>query len=113
MAFTIKQSDTRPVYAVQLVDQSTGSNVPIDLTTATSVLFKMRTQGSTGSPLVSAAMTVTDAANGKVQYTFQTTDLATVGTYDVEFSITWNDGGVETVPNASYLTIVVVNDLDH
>lgn len=113
MAFTIKQSDTRPVYAVQLVDQSTGVNVAINLSTATTVLFKMRKTGTTGAPQISSAMTITDAVNGKVQYTFGPTDLATAGSYDVEFEITWNDGGVETVPNSTVLNITVIDDLDH
>ena len=112
MSFSVKQKDTRPVYLVQLVDASTGSNVPINLTNATSVTFKMRVHGGTGAPKVTAAATIVDAVNGKVQYTFTSANLDTVGTFDVEFEILWNDGGIETVPNDSYLTVIVVNDLD-
>lgn len=85
---------------------------PIDLTDATEVNFLMRLHGSTDPPAIRSPMTITDAVNGTVQYAWQAGDTDTAGDYDVEFEITWNDGGVETVPNDSYLTVRIVDDLD-
>jgi hypothetical protein len=112
MAFTAKQHDTAPAYVADLADDfGLVSEAPINLTSATSVRFLMRKNGQTGTPKVSSVMTVTDAANGRVQHNWGTADLDTVGTYDVEFEITWTDGTIETVPNDTYLTINVVDDL--
>ena len=110
--FTIKQNDTRPVYVTTLQDNVDTTPVAIDLTNATGVKFKMRTHGSTGIPKVNQPMAFVNRANGQVSYTWTTGDTDTVGTYDVEFEITWNDGGIETVPNDSYKTVNVVDDLD-
>jgi hypothetical protein len=111
--YQIKQNDTRPVYAVQLLDRfGTPTQTPLDLTNATRVKFKMRKSGTSGVPKVDVDMTITDRTTGKCEHVWAPTDLDTVGSYDVEFEITWADAGVETVPNAGYLTVKVVDDLD-
>lgn len=113
MAFTVKQHDTAPSYVVDLADEfGLPGETPINLTTATSVKFLMRETGGTGAPKVTAAMTIVDAANGRVQHDWGATDTDTVGTFDIEFEITWSDGTIETVPNDSYLSVEVVDDLD-
>lgn len=112
MAFEIKQHDSAPSYVVDLADNfGTPSQAPIDLTSATTVTFLMRKTGTTGTPKVSAVMTVVSAVDGRVQHDWGTTDTDTVGTYDVEFEIAWGDGTIETVPNDSYNTVIVVDDL--
>jgi hypothetical protein len=112
MAFTAKQHDTAPSYVVDLKDNfGLVGQTAINLTAATSVTFLMRKHGQTGAPKVSSAMTVVDAANGRVQHNWGATDLDTVGSFDVEFEIAWSDGTIETVPNGSYLTVEVVDDL--
>jgi hypothetical protein len=112
MAFSIKNGDTAPAYVVDLQDDVDSTPVAINLTSATSVTFKMRLTGTTGAPAITQAMTVTDAANGRVTYEWQTGDTDTPGTYDAEFEILWTDGTIETVPNDGYLTIIVTDDLD-
>jgi hypothetical protein len=111
MAFTIKQDDTRPVYVVPLVSDFGGANDPIDLTDATAVKFLMRLQGDTGPPKVNAPAVITDAAAGEVTYTWDAADTDVAGTYEVEFQITWSDGGVQTIPNDSYFTVEIKTDL--
>lgn len=115
MAFNIKRRDTRPAYVVDLVDNAgLDDEAPINLTTATSVTFKMRTAGAADitAPKVSSAMTVVDATNGRVRHNWSTAHTDTPGEYAVEFEIAWSDGGIETVPNDGYMTINVVEDLD-
>ena len=113
MAFTIKQHDTAPSYVIDLADNyGLQDEAPIDLTTATSITFLMREAGTAGAPKVSAAMTVVGAATaGRVQHDWSAGDTDTVGSFDVEFEIEWSDGTIETVPNDSYLTVTVVDDL--
>lgn len=112
MPFQIKQGDTRPAYTAQLLDRyGLPGQVPLDLTNATQVLFKMRERGSTGL-VVDTAMTITNPTSGIVQHVWDANDTRNVGLFDVEFEITWTDGGIETVPNGSYLSVEVVDDLD-
>lgn len=113
MAFKIKRGDTRPVYVANLKDDYLETTeAPLDLTNATTITFKMRAAATITAPKVNAAAAIIDAAGGVVQYTWAATDLDTPGTYDAEFEIAWGDGGIETVPNAIYLPIEVIDDLD-
>ena len=108
----MKQHDTAPSYVVDLADNyGLANEAPIDLTTATSVTFLMRQTGTPGTPKVSSAMTVISAANGRVQHDWVATDTDTPGDFEVEFEIAWDDGTIETIPNDSYLTVTVVDDL--
>lgn len=111
---TIKRGDTRPVLGAQLTDNAS----PLNLTTATAVKMLMRLPAGP-SPKVEAACTITNASTGTITYTWQTGDTDTVGLYNVEFEITWNDGGIQTVPNGTptgatgpYYTVEIVADLD-
>lgn len=105
--FTIKQNDTRPYLVAALQD----NNAAINLTSATSVKFIMRQQGSIGAPKISSAATFLDRPTGQVQYAWVASNTDTVGDFNGEFEITWNDGGIETVPNDGYFTISIVDDL--
>ena len=111
MAFTIKQNDTKPDFVVALRDDiGEPGEAPIDLTTATDVVFNMRIEG--GAVTISrAAVTVSDAANGEVTYEWDPADTDTVGTYEAEVEIEWPGGGVETVPNDGYFEIKVTDDI--
>lgn len=117
MSFTIKKGSTRPAYVANLLDNFGLSNQgPLDLTTATSVTFAMRLQNTTGAPSLESGMTIVNAAQGQVQYTWIAGDTGTLGTYDVEFKIVWNDGGIEYVPNGAvspqFGTITIVSNLN-
>lgn len=112
MSFSIKNGDTAPSYVFDLQDDPLGTAAAIDLTDATSVRMKMRLTKTNGAPALDAAMTVTDAVNGRVTYDWQAGDTDVPGTYDVEFEIHWSDGTIETVPNSGYKTVVVTDDLD-
>ena len=72
----------------------------------------MRLTDTTGAPAVDHAMTITDAANGRVTYAWQAGDTDTPGAYDVEFEILWSDSTIETVPNNGYESVIVTDDLD-
>jgi hypothetical protein len=100
---------------VDLVDNAGElDQAAINLTTATSVTFKMRTAGAAdaSAPLVSSVMDIVTPASGRVRHNWSTAHTGTPGEYEVEFEIAWNDGGIETVPNDGYVTINVVEDLD-
>lgn len=110
LPFIIKENDTRPVYIATLLDDA----VAVDITTATTVKFKMRDANAVDpvEPKVDGTMVVSNAPGGIVSYTWVAGDTDTPGDYNVEIEVTWGDGGIQTFPNASYGAVQVVEDLD-
>lgn len=106
MAFSIKQNDTSPALQATLKDAALA---PIDLTGAT-VKFHMKSLD--GNIKVDTAMTITNNEGGVVQYNWQAGDTDTVGTYYVEFEVTYADASVETFPNNGNKVITVVKELN-
>ncbi len=106
MAFIIKQNDTSPSLEATLSDANL---VPVDITAAT-VMLHMKAVG--GDVVLDEQMTITDADGGVVQYDWQTGDTDTVGTYYVEFEVTYADGSIETFPNNSSLPLVITRELN-
>lgn len=100
---TIKQNDTWPPLKATLTDE----NGPIDLTTATAVRVIMK--GTTVT--IDGVCTVVSATTGEVSYTWAAGDTAVNGSYNTEFEINWGSGRIETVPNDSYKTVEIKDDL--
>lgn len=106
MAFSIKQNDTSPSLQATLKD---ASQTAVNLTGAT-VMFHMKSVD--GTVKVDEEMTITDAEGGVVQYDWQAGDTDTVGTYYVEFEVTYSDLAVETFPNNGNKVVTVVKELN-
>lgn len=106
MPFTIKRNDTSPILQTTLTDAG-GS--PIDLT-ATSVKFYMKRYKS-NTLKINATATIFDEDAGIVRYLWQSGDTDTAGSYQAEFQITYDDGAVETFPNADFIQVDIINDL--
>jgi len=106
MSFYIKQDDTTPSLRADLKNGS-GNNV--DLLDAT-VRFHMREVGST-NVVVDADATVISEAGGTVQYDWVAGDTADVGSYQVEFEVTYPTGTVETFPNNGYIRVEIISDI--
>lgn len=102
--FTIKRNDTAPPIVVVLSD----AEGPIDLTNAEAIHIYLR---SDTRLVKTAAMDVVDVTAGKARYVWQSGDLSEANEYKMEFEINWEDGTVQTVPNDSYLELLVVEDL--
>lgn len=112
MTFIIKQNDTRPVYVATLIeDADLQTEAPVDLTDATSIRFLAR-QTDNETNLIEGEADITDVENGVITYTWAEGDTATVGEYDIEVEVTWDDGGVETFPNEGYASMTITDDLD-
>jgi len=106
MAFSIKQNDTSPSLQALLKDADRN---PIDLAGA-SVRFHMKAVG--GGIKVDAPMTVVDEAGGVIQYDWAAGDTDTVGTYYVEFEVTYSNSSVETFPNTGSAVVSVIRELN-
>lgn len=106
MAFNIKQNDTSPSIQTTLLD---GNGLAVDITGNLGVTFHMR--NSEGTVVIDTAATVVTAGSGIVRYDWLAADTATAGTFQAEFEVTYSDGKIETFPNASYIEIVITDDI--
>lgn len=106
MAFTIKQSDTSP--SLQATLQDANGN-PINISYST-VRIHMKQVG--GSVVIDQPMTIVDEEVGIVRYDWQSGDTDTPGTYYVEFEVTYQDLSVETFPNNTNETVLIIPQLN-
>jgi len=107
MAFRIKKNDTSPKLAVTLED-ALGN--PIGLA-GCAARFHMKAFGAS-SLKIDAVADIGDAVNGIVEYSWQSGDTDTAGTYYGEIEVTYADNAVETFPNNGYFTVIIKEDLD-
>lgn len=116
MGFEIKRGDTRPVYITQLKEKiGTPEEKPIDLEEeeVASVRFLMRKKNATGAPDVTGPANILNAKTGLVEYVWEEGDTdREPGDYDVEFELTFEDGGVETAPTENFFDCKINGDLD-
>ncbi len=85
---TVTQGDNKPDVLATITDTETGD--ALDLTTATSVFFRMRKENDRLWK-VNAMATITDAANGRVRYSWGSNDLADPGEYEAYFHVVYAD----------------------
>lgn len=102
----IKQNDTSPSIQTQFLD---GDGLPVDITGNLGVSFHMR--DAAGTVKIDTAATVVTAASGIVRYDWLAADTDTAGTFQAEFEVTYSDGKIETFPNASYIEVVITDDI--
>lgn len=108
---TMKQHDTRPVLTRYLIQTVNGATSPVDLTLVGSIGLLMRHSTAPGV-LVSGLASVVTVSSAYIAYKWATNDTATTGIYNAEYQLTYTDAGVETVPNDSYFSVEIVDDLD-
>lgn len=104
--FWIKKGDTSPVLTGQLLD---GDARPVDITGAT-VQFRAKDR-ATGTVVIDAAATVTDATTGQVRYAWQAADTTTQRELLAEFVVTFADSTVQTWPNPGLIALHVGGDV--
>lgn len=92
--YTLKQGDSLPTLQETLLDEV---GDPIDLTSAT-VEFHMKRVLAT-LPTVQASATIIDGAGGQVEYEWGLNDMATPGTFDCEWMVTFGDERVQRSPS--------------
>lgn len=105
---TVKRHDTWPPVKATLEEGEGVNRKPINLSGALKVTMWLK---STTGTVIEAVATVIGATEGKIEYAWQAGDTATSGEYKVEFEIEWSAAHIQTVPNASYNSILIVDDL--
>lgn len=99
--FYIKRGDTLDAFDATLKG---ADDVAVDLTGATA-RFTMTNVATGVNKVTGAAMTLVDAAGGKVRYEWQAADTDTAGDYYGEVEVTFASGKVATFPNSRHLVI--------
>lgn len=100
--YFIRQNDTGEAITATLED-SAGDAVNL---TGASVVFTMRPIGG-GEAKVDAAASITVAADGEVEYTWQGDDTDTDGWYVACWTVTFSGGEVQSFPNGGWTLIQV------
>lgn len=106
MPFNIKQNDTSPSIQTTLLD---GNGFAVNITGNLGVKFHMR--NSAGTVTIDTSATVVSAASGVVRYDWDEADTANADTFQAEFEVTYFDGKIETFPNASYIEVIITDDI--
>jgi len=109
MTFIIKQGDTAPAIKAQLLDSD---EQPVDLTAVQDVRYFMRDRDQViVNETMSGGVSVIDAQNGRVQYSWSDGDTDSPGQKISEFTVTYQSGKEETLPNQGYIYVVIEEDV--
>ena len=108
LAHLIKQHANLPDFTTVLLDPHEN---PIDLTSATSVVFRMQL---VGDPSITGggAVEIIEEESGTVSYEFTGLDTAISGTYLATIQITFPGGKLQTLPFNDYWIISIEPDLE-
>lgn len=108
--FQIKRDSTDPSLAAQLVD-SDGTG--IDLTVGSHIYFRLCTNDNTFTPVFSGLAVITGSTNGNVEYRWSTSDTNRSGLYLGEFTTTFNDDSILTLPSDHSLLVKINEDYNN
>lgn len=107
--FVLRRNDLLPAITIQA---RYTDGTPVDLTGATSPMFRMRSyraaDGST--PKVARAATIADAANGTMRYAWSSGDTDTAGLFVAEFEAQLSGKRI-TFPGGGILTVQITEDI--
>lgn len=104
---TFKKGDLEPTFIATLYKED--GVTPIDLTSASSVKFIAVPVG--GGTTINRAMSFVSRAAGTVSWAPTAGDTGTVGAYNFEIQVTWSTGRWQTIPNDSFGSMVIVQDI--
>lgn len=105
--FDIVKDATRPFLQATVTD---GSGTAVDLTGATAV-FDMRDEAGT-LKVTAASVDIFDATNGKLRYKWAAADTDTVGKFEAEFTVTFDDASILKFPTGPEpITVSVREDV--
>lgn len=105
----MKEGDDLPIRSLELQEKDgNGNRVPIDLT-GSNVSFYVYDSSRDEMLIDGSPVTVTDAANGEVEYELQDGDTQRAGNFKGEFVVTYADGEI-TVPNNGFIPVIINPD---
>jgi hypothetical protein len=102
----LKKGANLPAFTAQLMR---GAN-PVNLEQAQQIQLVWRPVNDSVEAS-SAAMTITDAAQGKVEKVWSANEL-NVNSFKAEIKVQWNDGKIERFPSDGYIYFDVIPTVD-
>lgn len=108
--FQIKMDSTDPSLAVQFVDDNGSA---IDLSAGSNIFFKLSTNDNQYTPVFSGNATITGSTTGNVQYNWTAANTARSGLYLGEFTTTFNNSSILTLPSDDSLVIKINKDYNN
>jgi hypothetical protein len=106
----MKQHDLEPAFAATLYNGTDElTRVPVDLTTATAVVFILKRKGTI--IINRRAMTVVSPTAGTVSMPWVSGDTANTGAHQAEIEVTWPGTRPQTFPANGTITIFIEPDL--
>jgi len=111
MTFTIVQEDTAPPIESQLTD----SGIPVDLTdNVSNIHFYMEDKFDRVviSDDLTGRVNIVSGTEGKVEYTWRSGDTDTVGVYNSEWQVLYDDGKIETFPSRGKIRVEIVEKIE-
>lgn len=108
MTFTLTQGDSSPSVVSVLSDGGA-----IDLSNAKEVRFIMQDKYKRVviNEGLQDSVNIINAANGEVEYIFTSDQTKTVGKYEAEWEVTYQNGAVETFPTKGKIDIEIVEQI--
>ena len=107
MVLTYTAGDSEPSLQVTIYGRD---GLPLNLSTATGVEFRARL--TTGTTTITRSGTITSAGSGVCTFTWTTTDLATIGIYNMQIRVTWSTGRWSSHPNNTYDALVIIREVE-
>lgn len=107
MILTYTAGDSEPSFEVNVLNRDGSA---LDLSSAASVEFRAKL--TTGNTTITRAGTITTPSTGLCKFTWTTTDLATVGIYNMQVRVYWT--GVtrwSSHPNNTYDALVIIREV--
>lgn len=107
--FKIKKDSTDPALAVQFLDSDGDA---IDLTNGSNIFFKLSTNDNQFTSVFSGNATITGSDTGMVEYKWSTANTNRSGLFLGEFTTTFDDDSILTLPSDDSLVININQDYD-
>ena len=108
MIITYTAGDSEPTFQCTVYNRDGN---PLDMSTAASVEFRAKV--TTGSATITRAGAITSPSIGLCTFTWTTTDLATVGIYNVQVRVYWTGTTRwSSHPNNTYDALVIIREVE-
>lgn len=108
MVLTYTAGDSEPSFQVTIYDRNGSA---LNLTSAVSVEFRAKL--TTGSTTITRGGSITNASAGLCTFTWTTSDMATIGIYNMQVRVYWSGSTRwSSHPNNTYDALVIIREVE-
>jgi hypothetical protein len=107
MVLTYTAGDSEPSFEVTVYDRDGSA---LDLSAANHVEFRAKL--TTGATTITRTGAITTPTAGLCTFTWTTTDLATIGIYNLQVRVYWTSTRWSSHPNDTYDALVIIREVE-